>query len=141
MSADTDLTILRDATASLERSVNVIRRKQKETNVPLDEMETLKSGVIQAFEYTYELCWKLIQKYLAYNISKDAVLGLSRKELFRLAAEKRLIDNLEEWMEFHKARNSTSHEYSGKIAETVLQKAMSFFPFAKHLLEALGKPE
>jgi uncharacterized protein with HEPN domain len=40
-------------------------------------------------------------------------------------------------MDFHRARNSTSHEYSGMIAENVYEKAREFLPHAKDLLARL----
>ena len=43
-----DLSALRSAVSALERGVRVVERK--ETSAEADEMETLRSGVIQCFE-------------------------------------------------------------------------------------------
>ena len=58
----------------------------------LDEItrNAIKSGAIQHFEFTYELCWKFIKRWLEVNISPTAADGVTRRELFRLAAENRL---------------------------------------------------
>lgn len=40
-------------------------------------------------------------------------------------------------MEFHKARNSTSHIYDSEIAEEVFEASMSFLPYAKEFYKIL----
>jgi hypothetical protein len=37
-----------------------------------------------------------------------------------------LLDSVEEWFEFHEARNLTSHTYSEKTAEEVYRVAVGF---------------
>ncbi len=97
----------------------------------------IKSGVIQHFEFTYELCWKFIKRWLEMNVSPGAVDGVTRRELFRLAAENRLIDDVNEWMRYHEARNQTSHTYQPEIAESVYNTAHDFSRAAARLLAAL----
>jgi len=105
----------------------------------LDEVaqNAIKSGVIQHFEFTYELCWKFIKRWLEVNISPVAADGVTRRELFRLAAENRLITDVEQWMRHHEARNQTSHTYEPAIAEAIYVAAHDFARDAERLLEAL----
>ena len=95
----------------------------------------IRAGAIQHFEFTYELCWKFIKRWLETNVT--AVDGVTRRELFRLAAENRLIDNVEQWMRYHEARNLTSHIYQPEIAERVYNIAHDFARDAARLLAAL----
>jgi nucleotidyltransferase substrate binding protein (TIGR01987 family) len=105
----------------------------------LDEIarNAIKSGVIQHFEFTYELCWKYIKRWLEMNVSATAVDGVTRRELFRQAAENRLIDDVEQWMRHHDARNKTAHTYQPGIAESVYGAAHDFALDAQRLLKAL----
>lgn len=97
----------------------------------------IKSGAIQHFEFTYELCWKFIKRWLEMNIGPTAADGVTRRELFRLAAENRLIVDVEAWMRHHDARNRTSHTYDPAVAESVYGAAHSFARDANKLLLAL----
>jgi nucleotidyltransferase substrate binding protein (TIGR01987 family) len=105
----------------------------------LDEVtrNAVKSGAIQHFEFTYELCWKFIKRWLETNISPSAADGVARRELFRLAAENRLVLDVEAWMRHHDARNRTSHTYDPEVAESVYAAAHAFVGDARGLLGAL----
>lgn len=103
----------------------------------LDEIaqNAIKSGAIQHFEFTYELCWKFIKRWLEVNRSSTA--GVTRRGLFRLAAENRLILDVDEWMRHDDARNRTSHTYDPAVAESVYSAAHDFARDAQRLLVAL----
>ena len=97
----------------------------------------IKAGVVQHFEFTYELCWKFVKRWLETNISAGVADGVTRRELFRLAAENRLLDDVDQWMRYHEARNLTSHIYQPEIAERVYNTTHEFSRDAEHLLAAL----
>ncbi len=65
-------------------------------------------GVIQAFEVTQELSWKVMKDFLEYQ-GYDEIYG--SKNAVRLAFNIKLIDNGEIWMEMIKSRNLMSHTY------------------------------
>ena len=125
---------------SLTQSITVLR-ESVEDNVrngsafsPLQQ-NTFRSGIIQNFEIAYELCWKTMKRWIEENVSPDILFGVPRIELFRHAAENGLIDNVENWMTFHQARNSTSHIYSAGIAAEVYEAAVRFIPEAETFLQ------
>ncbi|MHB9291213.1 hypothetical protein Holit_00285 [Hollandina sp. SP2] len=132
-----DITGLKNAVASLERALHIVLRKEQDEMAERDEIELLRAGLIQNFEFAYELGWKCMRKWLEFNIGRNSVAGITRNELFRLAAENLLVTDVEEWMDFHRARNSTAHEYSGMIPENIYEKAREFLPHAKDLLSRL----
>jgi len=129
---------------SLKKSVSALgdvlaKSDDKDFMSAIDEIarNAIKSGVIQHFEFTYELCWKFMKRWLESNVSAAAVDGVTRRELFRQAAEHRLITDVEQWMRYHDARNRTSHTYEPDIAEEVYTIAHYFARDALELLRAL----
>ena len=78
-----------------------------------------------------------MKRWLEINISGAAVDGVSRKELFRLAAESQLISDVEVWFEYNKSRNETAHIYERKTAEDVYRAVIGFAVHARALLAAL----
>jgi len=131
-----DLSSLQKAVSSLERAVKVASFKIKD-EVNTDEEEVIRAGVIQNFEFTYELCWKFMKRWLVINIGSAVVDGVSRKELFRMAAESRLIPDVEAWFEYNNLRNETAHTYDVKIAEDVYKAAIRFLAEARAFLKVL----
>lgn len=82
----------------------------------LNELE--EQGLIQAFEYTYELAWTLLRDYFRYqgtqniNGSRDAI-----REAFRVG----IIEAGESWMGMIQDRNQTSHTYNLSTARAIAQ--------------------
>ncbi len=130
-----ELTSLENATASLERSIHAATKFQ--ATLPPELRETVRSGIIQNFEVAYELSWKMMKRWLETNISAESVDGVTRRELFRLAAESRLLEDVDLWMSFHAARNITSHTYDNNTAEEVSERAEQFVAAAQSLLASL----
>ncbi|KZX09989.1 HI0074 family nucleotidyltransferase substrate-binding subunit [Methanobrevibacter filiformis] len=98
--------------------------------------EMVKSAVIQHFEYTYELTWKMMKKFLKVDIG-DRADTLSRPELFRIIGEKQLITDFSAWNKYNKARNKTSYTYNEDIAEEVYNTAKNFKNDLKEFITAL----
>ncbi len=101
------------------------------------ERNGIRSGVIQNFEVTYELCWKLMARWLNTYINPEIADGVTRRQLFRLAAENRLIPDVDLWMQHHEARNATAHIYDEERAMMVYKATREFAHDAQRLLQAL----
>jgi nucleotidyltransferase substrate binding protein (TIGR01987 family) len=86
--------------------------KQKE----LSNLE--KQGLIQAFEFTHELSWKLLKDYFEYQGAAELITG--SRDAAREAFQRGLIKNGKIWMEMIASRNQTSHTYNKKIAEEIV---------------------
>lgn len=102
---------------------------------PLNDL--MRDGVIQRFEFTMDLCWKLLQRYLKEVVQVDEASIRSKKDLFREAARIKIIADAEAWIGHYEARNETSHVYDTERAEKVFNRVPQFFEDAKHLLEQL----
>lgn len=133
-----DLGSLRKAVDSLGRALKVASSQIK-GKVDTESKEVIRAGVIQNFEFTYELCWKYIKRWLEINGVGAEIDGVSRKELFRIAAESRLISDVERWFEYHSARNETAHTYDPVKAGEIYSIAETFAADAKKLLRELEK--
>lgn len=96
-----------------------------------------KDGVIQRFEYTFELCWKAIRKILIEMGKND--VSSSPKPLFRNGFEEYFIEDLDVWFKYLDARNRTSHTYNQKTAEAVYRDIQDFGKNARKLLNNLKK--
>ncbi len=128
------LSSLGQSLDSLNRAIKVYQELLDENEPGSDLMLTLRAGVIQNFEFTYDQSWKLMKRWLDVHVEAHLADGVTRRGLFRLAAESRLIDDVEKWMEFHQARNLSSHTYSAVMADEVLKYALQFERFARELL-------
>ena len=102
-----------------------------------DDIDTVKAGVIQNFEVAYEQCWKFMKRWIEQNVSSDIVDGVTRRELFRVGAENRLIDDVAQWMEFHQSRNLTAHTYDAENAGQAFSSALIFIDAASSFLKRL----
>ncbi|MCD4830702.1 MAG: nucleotidyltransferase substrate binding protein [Anaerohalosphaeraceae bacterium] len=116
-----ELISLRKAIDSLSESLKWYQKNADD--VPAD---ILRDSVIQRFEYTYELSWKMINRWLQINLGSTYVDGISRRELFRYAAENHLINDPVKWFSYHEARNQTSHVYDEAVAEGVFSVVADF---------------
>ena len=132
-----DLTSLERAVGALSEAVLESRSEDSMAGLNAVQRRVFVAGVVQSFEFTYELCWKFIKRWLALNVGAVYVDGVTRKELFRMAAEQRLIDDVVAWWAHHKSRNLTSHTYDEEIAQEVFAQATRFLPDAEALLAAL----
>ncbi|MBI2418775.1 MAG: nucleotidyltransferase substrate binding protein [Ignavibacteriales bacterium] len=80
----------------------------------LNELE--EQGLIQVFEYTYELSWNLIKDFYIYQ-GETEIQG--SRDAFRLAFNRGLIKEGDLWMEMIQSRSLSSHTYSEEITEKV----------------------
>jgi len=88
----------------------------------LNELE--KQGLIQAFEYTYELAWNTLKDY--FEAQGETGIHGSR-DVFRLAFRRGLIENGEAWMDMIKSRMLTSYTYNEEIAEKIAQDVVGVY--------------
>lgn len=87
-----------------------------------DQTEQERAGTIQAFEYCFELSWKIMKRLLQEN-GKTAY---SPRETFRMAALEGWIDDLEIWFEFIKKRNLAIQAYDYEELDSIHEVCPSF---------------
>lgn len=89
-----------------------------------------RDGLIQRFEFTFELLWKVIQEYARYKGVETA----SPRDAFRIAGDLKLIDNPNIWFEFLKDRNLSTHVYSEDQAVKIASHIPSFVKETEKLI-------
>lgn len=77
-------------------------------------------ALIQAFEFTFELGWKVVKDYLKYNgiearLPRDAI-----KEGFASG----IIEDGQRWIDMMDDRNATSHSYDEEIATRIINNLL-----------------
>ncbi len=81
----------------------------------LNELE--EQGLIQAFEYTYELAWNTIKDFYE-NQGESQIQG--SRDAIRLAFQRGLIVQGDIWMNMIKSRILTSHTYNEDITRDIV---------------------
>lgn len=97
---------------------------QLDAERPLSELE--RQGIIQSFEYTHELAWKVMQDFFVYQGNTE-IRG--SRDATRQAFSAELIADGDNWMEMIKSRNLSSHTYNEAISEEIYRKIVDrFYP-------------
>ena len=95
-----------------------------------------KRGLIQAFEYTYELAWNTIKDF--YQFIGDTNIQGS-KDAFRIAFNRGLVQN-ENLIKTVRSRQMTSHSYNEETADEIYKEVISKYHDAfKELEESLER--
>ena len=101
----------------------------------LNELE--EQGMIQAFEYTFELAWNLIKDY--YEFQGDSNIQGSR-DAFWLAYNRGLISDGDTWMKMIESRTRTSHTYNEETADEIAQAVLhQYYQLFHNLLNTMGE--
>lgn len=83
-----------------------------------------KQGLIQYFEYTYELAWKALKDFFENQGITDL---FEAKDTIREAFKSGLITDGKVWMQMIKSRNLTSHLYDQKILEEIAKTVVDMY--------------
>lgn len=110
----------------------LLEKYSKERN--LSELE--QAGIIQFFERTFELAWKVLKDYL----EKDGFIVKSPREAIKQAFQNDLINDGHIWIEALANRNLTTHTYDSELANKIVQEIVNrYFPEIKIMHDKLEK--
>ena len=98
-----------------QKALRQLEKFLKETD--LNELE--EQGLIQAFEYTYELSWNVITDYLVFQGITEII---GSRDAFRMAFNRGLIEEGQVWMSMIESRIKSSHTYNEEIAKEILKE-------------------
>lgn len=92
---------------NFSRAFSLLREALELQPSQLNQLE--KEGIIQRFEYTFELAWKVLKDVMESDgIALDQI---SPKAVVRQAYSAKYIDNPEVWLNMIGDRNLMSHTY------------------------------
>jgi nucleotidyltransferase substrate binding protein (TIGR01987 family) len=137
-SNELDLSSLQKSISSLEDGLSVVSDVDWFRAQTTAVQNTLVAGVIQNFEFVYEISTKMIKRRIELDsASPEEIDEGNFRQVLRVAAEKGLIANLEAWFKYRTMRNITAHTYDHEKAQLVYQGTVSFIVDARALLKAL----
>jgi len=103
--------------ADLDKAIKRLGDAIEESKVI--ESSTLQDGVIQRFEFTLELSWKVMKYYLN---SEGVIEAKAPRSTVRQGFVYGIIEDANIWMDMIEDRNLTTHTYSESMANTIYLK-------------------
>ena len=104
------------------------------TKTKLSELE--QAGIIQFFEMTFELGWKVLKDYL----ESDGYIVKSPRETIKQAFQNEIINDGHIWMDVLSVRNLTTHTYDENLANKIVNDIVNiYFPELKKMHDKLEK--
>lgn len=96
----------------------------------------VKEGIIQRFEYCFELAWKTLKDKMEYD--GLTITRVSPKPLLKQAYQSKYINNIELWLKMANDRNLMSHTYNFNSFDQVLKNVQQdYYPLLEALYDGL----
>lgn len=101
----------------------------------------IRDGLIQRFEFTYELSHKMLKRYLeATAANPEEFDTMTFQDLIRTGNEKGLLlGDWTDWRRYRDMRSRTSHTYDEETALQVVAGIPAFLAEAAFLVQSLQK--
>lgn len=119
---------------NFEKAINKLSEAIKEVKKDNYKNEILQAGLIQIYEFTFELAWKTLKDYLeneGYNVPTP-------KKTLRQAYQSGVINDGALWIKALDDRNKTSHIYNEIIAKEVVKDIIEkYYPIIEELYQKL----
>ena len=118
----------------LGKAVNIVSAL---SNSSSDQNDLLAEGLIQRYEYTHELAWKVMKDYEEYQGITE-IMG--SRDAIRVALRAGILDD-DRWMDTISDRNLTSHNYDDETAKHIVNNIINvYYPlFVKFETTMTGK--
>ncbi|HCQ91476.1 MULTISPECIES: nucleotidyltransferase substrate binding protein [unclassified Clostridium] len=117
---------------NFEKSYKLMEKYSKEEI----KTELEKAGMIQFFEMTFELAWKVLKDYL----ESEEFMVKSPRETIKQAFQIGLIDNGHIWIDALSNRNLTTHTYDEALADNMVKEIKElYFPELKKMYDKLSQ--
>ena len=99
----------------------------------------IRDGLIQRFEFTYEISHKMLKRFLEATSANPAEFDdMSFQDLIRSGNERgRLLGSWPDWKKYRDMRAKTSHTYDEDVALEVVAGIPAMLEEAQYLLSKL----
>jgi nucleotidyltransferase substrate binding protein (TIGR01987 family) len=115
----------------IESFAESLKRLEEVLDMPLTMV--VRDATIQRFEFTVELAWKSLQKFLR----EEEIVCRSPKECFKEGFKFGLIEDNPLWIQMMEDRNLTAHTYNEITAVEIFGRIPNYLPLFKALREKL----
>lgn len=96
-----------------------------------------EQGLIQAFEFTYELAWNVLKDFMEYQ-GVGEIIG--SRDAFRKAFSEGIVSDGSVWMRMIESRNKTTHTYNEATARDIAEDVrVAYFPAFQELEQVFLK--
>jgi nucleotidyltransferase substrate binding protein (TIGR01987 family) len=131
-----DYSPFEKAVAQLEKSLSYYNSAMAEEHYDLKVQ--FRAAVIQAFEFTYELAFKMVKRQLAQILPNPSELNeMAFMDLMRTAWEAGLIREAPPYKIYREMRNITSHTYDEDKAFAIMAIIDGFVQDMRFVLKEL----
>ncbi len=122
-----DVSLLERAITRLQEGLSRYKNNQQD--------DQLRDGLIQRFEFTYELSHKTLKRYLSNTAANpEAYHQMSFQDLIRSGNEcGLLLSDWPQWRQFREMRAKTSHTYDEGTALDVVAGLADFIKEVEYL--------
>ena len=79
-------------------------------------------AVVKRFEFTYEMSWKALKRYLDFL----GIEAKSPRQVFKEAYTHGILENEDIWLDMIEQRNMTSHVYDESEIKEILEKTDNY---------------
>ena len=111
--------------ANFNRALALLREALERGPSALSALE--KEGVIQRFEYTFELAWKVLKDYL--EAEGAVITPLTPRQVLKDAFAAKLVADGQTWIDMLNHRNLLSHNYDEQVFATAVDAiALRYLP-------------
>lgn len=114
------------ALKKLSEAIEYVNKDMDENEIDIEDdgagevlEEIIKEGLIQRFEYTYEMAWNVLKDYALYQGNSE-ISG--SRDAIRYAFSLNIISDGDLWMDMIKSRIKTSHTYNEETAHEIYRK-------------------
>jgi nucleotidyltransferase substrate binding protein (TIGR01987 family) len=85
-----------------------------------------QAGIIQTFEFTFELAWKFLRSFMEY---KGLEVTTFPRDIIKLAFQNNLVQNGEIWLQALESRNKTSHngDFASLLTKQITEDYLPLF--------------